>query len=160
MVLAGCSQVLSPGGNSTYQEDLTGLIPEVAESDYVARSSSTESDEKSPSDSLLVEPTMDITFRLDSLLDTIAVNDQRKRYVQGYTIQVYTGSSRSEANEAQSLVYRLLPGSKPTMSYDLPNYKVKVGRFLHRIQAQKDFVHIRKRFPNAILVPQQFVIGS
>jgi len=158
LVVSACSQIISPAGTSKYHEDLSLLIPDVDETGYQLAFSDKLTDEAI--DTLMVVPSGDITYEIDSLLDSIASNDQKKKFIQGYTIQVYTGGSRSEANFAQTTVYRMLPGSRPTLSYDLPNYKVKVGKFLHRIQAQKDFDIIKNELPAAILVPQQFAIDK
>ncbi len=137
-----------------YREDLTVFRPPVIANE----DSGVETKDKDDQIEIPQEPVWDITYKLDSLLDSISVNNQKQKYIQGYTIQVYTGSSRKVANNVISEVYGILPGKKPKITYDLPNYKVKVGKFYHRLEAQRDFAAIRKRYINAILVPQQFRI--
>jgi len=160
LLLAACSPVLKTGNSGDYYEDLSVLRPvyTVPDTDYDPEVTLGNGTQSSEEDTIAFDPQFDITQELDSLLDTIAVNNQRIKYVQGYTIQVYTGSSQDEANEAKAKVYQALPGSRPQVTYDLPNYKVKVGKYYYRLQAQKEFATIRKEFPRAILAPQQFRI--
>ena len=156
LILKGCaiptkSSTSSPGN---YTEDLTVFRPPVIK----------EPQENMPSnnDSTLIFEDItiagDITYKLDSLLDSVAVNNQNKKHIQGYTIQVYTGNNRKRANDIKSEVYSILYGSRPKVSYELPNYKVKVGKYYHRLEAQRDFDSIKNVYRNAILVPQQFRI--
>ena len=162
LVVLSCSPALNTQDGDGYYEDLSVLRPV-----YTVPEDQTEPevellDTSTPAQDETAPPLVtefDITQKLDSLLDTLAINNQQIKYVQGYTIQVYTGSSQSEANEAKAEVYKLLPGSRPSVSYDLPNYKVKVGKYYYRLQAQKEFAVLKKEFPSAILAPQQFRIN-
>ena len=159
LIISACSPTLKTGGSGDYHEDLSLLRPI-----YTIPDSNDDPEVELIQNEIGVvetgefHPEFDITQKLDSLLDTVAVNNQQIKYVQGYTIQVYTGNSQEEANEAKAKVYQSLPGSRPQVSYDLPNYKVKVGKYYYRLQAQKEFATIKKVFQTAILVPQQFRI--
>jgi hypothetical protein len=159
LVLAGCSPTVTSSSSDDYYEDLTILRPVYSLAENAEEPKVGLPEEPIQTiDTTALETQFDITYEIDSLLDTIAVNNQQIRYVQGYTIQVYTGSSQEEANEAKAEVYKALPGSRPQVTYDLPNYKVKVGKYYYRLQAQKEFAVIKMVFPSAILAPQQFRI--
>ncbi len=155
--IVSCSPSLKPDAASDYYEDMTVLRPAIKKEDSVT-ADETLIPPGDPQPGLQPEPIPDITFRLDSLLDSVALNNRKKEFIQGYTIQVYTGNSSVEANDVKANVYRILPYSNPSVSYDLPNYKVKVGKFYHRLQAFKDYSAIKNKFPDAILVPQLFRI--
>ena len=151
--ITGCATSTNTSSSIvSYTEDLTVFRPPVIRNELV------EVVEEKPVVEIPEVPEYDITFKLDSLLDSIAVYNQKQKFIQGYTIQVYTGSSRKVANEVRSEVFNILRGTFPKVTYDLPNYKVKVGKFYHRLEAQRDFATIKERFRNAILVPQQFTI--
>ncbi len=137
-----------------YTEDLTVFRPPVI-NEIPPEISSGEDSIVNLEDTIIAG---DITYKLDSLLDSVSVNNQNKKFIQGYTIQVYTGNNRKLANDIKTQVYSILYGSRPTLSYDLPNYKVKVGKYYHRLEAQRDFESIKKVYRNAILVPQRFRI--
>ncbi len=62
------------------------------------------------------------------------------------------------ANEAKSMVYKMLPDSFPQLTYQQPNFKVKVGKFYTRFDAQKTFTEIKREFPRAIVIPERIVI--
>jgi len=102
---------------------------------------------------------LNIKSELDLFLDTVSFNSRRIGYIQGFTVQVYTGNSREEANEAKSMVYKMLPESFPQLFYQQPNFKVKVGKFYTRFDAQKTFNQLKRKFPRAIVIPERIVIN-
>ncbi|CAN5459875.1 hypothetical protein BH23BAC1_BH23BAC1_02610 [soil metagenome] len=104
-------------------------------------------------------PVNDITFRLNNLLDSMQVRNSEQRLIQGYTVQVYSGNSREAANEAKSLVYKLFPESRPETTYVQPNYKVKVGKYLNRVEAQKLFAKLKSDFPGALVIPEKISLS-
>ncbi len=105
-----------------------------------------------------IEPQSDITDELNNRLEAIAEDNNRK-IISGYTILVYSGPSRDEANKSKDMVYRVLPDSRPQIQYVQPYYRVKVGRFVERIEAQKKFTTLKKEFPTAMLVPERFTLN-
>lgn len=104
-----------------------------------------------------IEPQTDITEELDSLLAEIAEDNARK-VVTGYTILVYSGASREEASNAKDQIYRILPDSRPQIQYVQPYYKVKVGKFIDRLEVQKDYTTIKEEFPSALIIPERFTV--
>ena len=159
-IITDCSPSLRTSNAEDYYEDLTLLRPvySVSEKQVDPEVELLQESTENNNVSGPFNPQFDITHKLDSLLDTIAANNRQIKFVQGYTIQVYTGNSQEEANDAKAKVYQALPGSRPTVTYDLPNYKVKVGKYYYRLHAQKEFAIVKKVFSSAILAPQQFRI--
>ena len=105
-----------------------------------------------------IEPQTDITDELNEKLGAIA-EDNKRKVISGYTILVYSGPSRDEANKSKDMVYRVMPDSRPQIQYTQPYYRVKVGRFVERIEAQKKFTTLKKEFPTAMLVPERFTLN-
>lgn len=105
-----------------------------------------------------ITPTHDITGALNDTLEKIAENNKENNVISGYTILVYLGSSRETASEAKDRVYRVLPDSRPQIQYIQPSYKVKVGKFLQRLEAQKTFSMLKEEFPNALIIPEKIEI--
>lgn len=105
-----------------------------------------------------IEPHTDITEELNTRLETLA-EDNKRKIISGYTILVYSGPSREEANKSKDMVYRVLPDSRPQIQYTQPYYRVKVGRFVERIEAQKKFTALKREFPSAMLVPERFTLN-
>lgn len=69
-----------------------------------------------------------------------------KGTVLGFRVQIYTGTSRSGAYAAQSEFQKLYPHINTYVSYTQPNYRVKVGDFRSRSDAQSMMNALRKRF--------------
>jgi hypothetical protein len=75
---------------------------------------------------------------------SITVNDR-------YKIQVYNGDSE---NAKKTLIdfkkeYKNLDG---TIVFSTPAYKVWVGNFRSRIEAERNLAELRKKYPNALLI--------
>ena len=43
--------------------------------------------------------------------------------------------------------------------YAQPNFRVKVGKYYTRIDAQRDYVAVKKYFPTAIVIPDKVAIN-
>ena len=106
----------------------------------------------------------DVQINLDSLetindeliaaLDTVAAyRREHVNYVNGFTIQVFSGDSRARARDEQLNVIRYFPDQNSRMTFDSPNYKVRFGEYYTRMDAQPLFLQVKERFRNAILVP-------
>lgn len=83
-------------------------------------------------------------------------NEERGAY-NGFTILVYSGINREQAFETRNKLYNSLPSQiKAEMEYEQPRYLVKVGRYIHRIEAQDLFHTIKQDFPSARIIRQRF----
>ena len=65
-------------------------------------------------------------------------------------IQIYSGN-RLGANKALYNYKADFPEQFTEMKYETPNYKVWVGRFRTRMEADRKLVKVKKLFPNAFL---------
>ena len=81
--------------------------------------------------------------------------EKENKLSDGYTIQLYYG----EKNKANSTIrnYRNSYSTWPaTIKYETPNYKVWVGNFSSRINADRALIEIKNKFPSAfILKPER-----
>lgn len=68
-----------------------------------------------------------------------------------YRIQIYNGTLK-EANETLKSFREIFPDWKADISFELPNYKVRVGRFRTRLEADRKLMEIKKEYPNAFLL--------
>jgi len=103
-----------------------------------------------------IDPEKDLNYELDQASLLIAQRNQRvveEQGILGYTIQAYSGTNRQIAEEIRDKL--LITYTEPTKrGYDRPNYKVKIGAFLSKIEANSLFILIKKDFPQAIVVPE------
>jgi len=107
-----------------------------------------------------ITPTNDIKAELDTVLYRIKKSRESIQYIDGYSIQLYSGNSRDKANQVKAKIYGVLKDQRPRVSYDQPNYKVRVGEYYSRLEANTDFVSLQKHFSRAVLVPVKIKIDD
>ncbi len=106
-----------------------------------------------------VEPKFAVNKQLDSVLDSIDRINLNRKFIDGFTIQVYSGLKRDEALNAKGDLAKYMPKIQTDVHYNQPNFRVKAGRYYSQLEAHKDFQQIRKYFPNAIIVPDKIALN-
>ncbi len=87
--------------------------------------------------------------KIDLLIEDYLENKKHN----GYRIQIFSSSSnRLNAVKAKSEFLIAFPEIKSYLIYQAPNYKVRVGDFLDRLEANKQLLLIQETFSNAFLV--------
>ena len=105
-----------------------------------------------------VPPTNTINAKVDAVLDSIDRFNLMRKYVDGFTIQIYSGQKKDDAMAAKTKMQEELPTMGASLQYLQPKFKVTVGKYFTRLEAQKDLLTLRRKFPNAILVPERILI--
>lgn len=149
-LLSGCLSTGKSGGTSSnYSENITTLRPKYDPGQSIevdtARDVTPEEEIKTPE--------QDVTSDLDELLSEIIRRNETIDLIAGYTIQVYSNASRENAESVKSEIYRKVPEARPEVEWVTPNYKVWVGQYLEKIEAQKSYSELKRHFPQAILIP-------
>jgi hypothetical protein len=102
-----------------------------------------------------------VTEKLNTVLDTAAAyNRANIKFVDGFTIQVYGGNDRTAATDYQLDIIRNFPDVESKMVFEQPNYKVRIGQYYTRLEAQEFFKEVRTVFPRAILIPMRIYIRN
>jgi hypothetical protein len=104
-----------------------------------------------------VPPVLTVNAKVDAVLDSIDRLNLLRRYTSGFTIQIYSGQNKEEANNAKKRLTDFLD-MKADLQYIQPKFRVKVGAYFTALDAQKDLVLLKRFFPNAILVPETIPI--
>lgn len=160
LVFTSCaSQVASTSstGSGGHREDLSKLRPAIVPDTSKAPQQSTGGN---------VQPARTVPARfavnqqLDGVLDSIARYNLENGFVDGFTIQVYSGLKQQEAFNIRNQLNNSVAGVTAEVQYVEPNYRVRAGKYFDRLQAQKDYQAIRKSFPNAIVIPEKIAIES
>ncbi len=155
-------EVLKPkttANGKAYKEDLSGLRTE-----FESKMPDFSDQGGSPSENGITYPdyafgpAADINQPLHNLLDTIAYQNLQINYVEGFTIQVYSGNRTEDARKAKGRAMEILQNDNVSLEYDQPNFKVKAGNYYSRFEAQKDFMQLRRSFPNAIVIMHRIPI--
>jgi hypothetical protein len=135
---------------SVYEEDLSLLRPEL--------------ERKIKPIELKVEeaviPSGHLKVELDTISNMIARENKKPRTEQGYTIQVYSGSSRDDATKALGKIRIAFPEIESTISYFQPDFKVKSGKFINRLNAYETYEKVKGQFADALLIPENIKMND
>lgn len=108
---------------------------------------------------VLVTPTNHVNNRVMALLDTMANVNTAIKYAQGYRILAYTGTERKTAMDMRRAIIERIPEERDYLQYRQPTFRLKVGDYLTRIEAQQVLSRIRDISPNALIVTDQININ-
>lgn len=73
----------------------------------------------------------------------------------GYRIQIFSGSKRTAAYNAQAKCNREFPDIRTYIVYREPNFKVRAGDFRTRIEAERMREQLKTYFPITFLVSEK-----
>jgi len=76
----------------------------------------------------------------------------------GYRIQIFYGSVRSDAYNAQAKFQAIYPGIRTYLSYTEPDFKVKVGDFRTRLEAEKFKQELQSTFNGLFIIAEKINI--
>ena len=115
-----------------------------------------------PSLSIAQQTRGKVTVVKDPLIDTLIA---RRPYLgktvgddnttSGYRVQIFFGSDRQAAYNAQAKFQNEYPEIKTYISYTEPNFKVRVGDFRSRLEAQKLQSELTGMFSTLFIVPEK-----
>lgn len=155
LVVAGCATTqTSTLSSSTYTEDLSVYRP-VFEEPKAPTAPTGEPRKKD-----VVEPRFTVNESLHVVLDSIDSFNLARKVVDGYTIQIYSGQKREDALSTKKTIDQALPELKAEMTYVQPTFRIKAGKYFTQLDAQQDYVAVKRYFPNAILVPDKFQLAN
>ena len=100
-----------------------------------------------------VSTTINEDAKIPELLDLKKSLEEENKLAIGYTIQLYYG----ELSKANSIIkkYRNSFNSWPaSIEYETPNYKVWVGSFSTRLEADRARLEIKEKYPAAFILKQ------
>ncbi len=105
-----------------------------------------------------VEPKYSVNKQIDVVLDSMDRYNLSRNYIDGFTIQIYVGSKKEDALSAKKQLTTLLPDMDSEVQYLQPNFRVKVGKYFNRLEAQQDYSEVKRYFSSAIIVPDKLII--
>lgn len=140
-------------GNKPIQEDLAAVRPHYTPPPDTGKHYAGNPVKNIP----VVKPTHTVNEKVNFVLDSIDRLNVHRKYLPGYTIQVYSGLNRDEAGNTRKRLADELD-IRADLQYMQPKFRVRVGYYFTSIEAQKDLVRLKRIFPNAILVPESVPI--
>ncbi len=137
-----------------YYEDLSSARPKVQMAEDTAR--------KQPVEVVTVaeeiKPTQNVNAKVDAVLDSIDRFNVTKRFVDGFTIQIYSGQKKEDAMNTKQKIIEETPELIANLQYVQPKFRVTVGHYLTKLDAQKDLLRLKHHFTTAILVPEKIMV--
>jgi len=73
----------------------------------------------------------------------------------GFRVQIFTGSNRKEAYNAQAKFQQDFPDIRSYVIYSDPNFKVRVGDFRTRLEAEKLQDQLRRSFEGTFIITEK-----
>lgn len=89
--------------------------------------------------------------RIDKLIEVKHDLESNNELKTTYKLQIFSGSS-VEAEEIQNKFESLELNLTSKIIYQTPNYKVWVGSFRNRIQADRAYQKIKSEYPNTLII--------
>lgn len=153
----GTSTTQSPSkkNGKVYEEDLSLYRPKF---DSVNETQSADSKSVKSSKATISDVPLHVNKKLDAILDTIAMRNKSMKFTNGFRIQIYVGNDRKSADDAKIYTYQKYPEIFPYLSYQQPIYKVKIGDFLNRMDAERYYSDIKDLYPSAMILPDRVEI--
>lgn len=155
LLIFGCARKLTSGtsaGTGKYSEDLSVWRPDMAK---VVDSAKTTTTAERTRTNQYVEAKYAVNREVDTILDSIYAENRERGFVDGYTIQVYSGIKREDALNVRKKLSQSLPELDSEVQYRQPNFRVRSGQYFSRLEAQKDYLAVKRYFPNAIVIPDR-----
>lgn len=95
--------------------------------------------------------------RIDQLVKKqIEINEEStrnaRRNVPGFRIQVINTSDRNAAMAAKTKIYQLFPDLKAYLLYQSPYFRLRVGNFKDKDEAEEYRKALAKEFPNSVFL--------
>ena len=87
------------------------------------------------------------------LLDSTRSANKQARKIRGYRIQIYFGGERRQASRVKARFLKQYPEREAYTLYQRPSFKVRVGNFRNKLEAQKLYHQLDQRFQTVFIVP-------
>jgi hypothetical protein len=97
------------------------------------------------------DPRIDMLIKKQTEINEVATRNARST-ATGFRIQVISTNNRAKALEAKTKVYQQFPELKAYLLYQSPNYRLRVGNFKDRMEAETYLESIKSIFPTGIYI--------
>tara|TARA_Y100000991_G_scaffold3833_1_gene3161 strand:- start:233 stop:670 length:438 start_codon:yes stop_codon:yes gene_type:complete len=85
-----------------------------------------------------------------TLVKLIDLKKELNSEIENYKIQIFSGK-RSDAENTISEYKILYNDSAAIIRYEAPNYKIWIGNYYTLVEAEKEILEVRKKYPNAFI---------
>jgi len=101
--------------------------------------------------------------KLQSVINNHRNRNENRKEIRGWRIRVYMGSGRNardEANAVKSKIRNRYNEVEPHLVHHSPYFKVLVGDFRTRIEAESFRKKLKREYPNCYVVESEVLISN
>lgn len=102
------------------------------------------------------DPRIDMLIKKQIDINEETTRDTR-RTAPGYRIQVINSNDRNKVFAVKAKIYQLYPELKPYLMYQPPFYKLKVGNFKTREEAEEYRKELSSQFPTGLYIVRDVI---
>ena len=92
---------------------------------------------------------------LDSVINRNIEMHRNNNFMEGYRIQIFTGSERNNANSIKAKFTKEYPDVPAYLLYQQPYFKVRIGDFRNKIEAQYLYRKLLNEYGQVLIVPDK-----
>lgn len=97
-----------------------------------------------------------ITIQQDAKITALMTDyTKREQMMNGYRVQVFLNADRKQAESIRAQFLQKHPETPAYLSYQAPNFKVRVGDLLTRLEGEKLRAELKAEFPGCYIVPDE-----
>lgn len=96
-----------------------------------------------------------VNEKVNAVLDSIDRFNATRMFIDGFTVQIYSGQKKQEALDINKTLMESDLGLKADIQFVQPKFRVIVGKYYTRLEAHRDLYRLQKLFPNAIIIPEK-----
>jgi hypothetical protein len=94
---------------------------------------------------------LELPDKLEDVMDRKTTLDRARSEQNQYTVQIYSGNF-DQAEIQMERFKNFFPGTEAKLTFETPNYKIRVGLFKTRLEGLTAMEDIKKKFPKAFLL--------
>lgn len=102
------------------------------------------------------DPRLDVLVKKQAQINEATTRDAR-RNMAGFRLQVINTSDRNAAIAAKTKVYQLYPELKAYLLYQAPYFRLRVGNFKDKDEAEDYRKSLLKEFPNGVFLVRDMI---
>ncbi len=105
-------------------------------------------------------PANHVNSQIEQRLRDQAYTNQNVKYAQGYRILAYVGLERDQAMSIRRAVISRYPAETDYLTFKQPVFRLYIGDYLTRLEAEQAMLRIRPLAPKAELESAQVVLNK
>ena len=90
--------------------------------------------------------------RIDKVSTDLSTGNKNKPLIKGYRIQIMSSSTKSTVDGERGKFMASHPKYKTYIDYKAPNFRLRIGNFRTRLDAERFQNEIKKMFPNTLII--------